>query len=399
MSAFDRSQYESQNDSFSKSNTLINSKYKASLFEQKILNIILAKLQHESFGHFFEDKESLVCEIRANELKHILNGNGGSFYSQLKPVAASMASKTIGFINDETKAFKYVALISYAEYVDGIFRVKFNDELKQYLSPSTQFTVLELKTILKYRSIYSLRLHELLLSRCYKRKRSGVGIHTQKEYDGKHFEIEMDLSELKLCLGVVNAESSVVQKALAGAKAPNYDRAVEKASEKSFTTWYEFRRKVLDVSIKEINDMDNGIHIEYEPMKAGKGAKVYAVRFFVDLGESQDTESIKNKNQEITEEKEFEVQFQVKSLIKEPISLKDIKAICDAADYDFNKIYQAYDVASASSTNITNLVGFIIKAIKEGYKTPVKKSKRNKFNNFDQREYDFDDFERRILEN
>ena len=58
MSAFDRSQYESQNDSFSKSNTLINSKYKASLFEQKILNIILAKLQHESFGHSFEDKES-----------------------------------------------------------------------------------------------------------------------------------------------------------------------------------------------------------------------------------------------------------------------------------------------------------------------------------------------------
>lgn len=172
MSVSNKNQYESKNDSFSKSNTLISSKYKASLFEQKILNIVLAKLQHESYNRSFDDSDSLICEIKANELKHILHTNGGSFYTQLKPVAASMASKTIGFINDETKTFKYVSLISYAEYVDGIFRVKFNDELKQYLSPTTQFTVLELKTILQYNSIYPLRLHELLLSRCYKKKES-----------------------------------------------------------------------------------------------------------------------------------------------------------------------------------------------------------------------------------
>lgn len=397
MAVSDIKKYEPQNDSFSKSNTLISSKYKASLFEQKILNIVLAKLQHDSYNHAFDDEESLICEIKANELKHILHTNGGSFYTQLKPVAASMTSKTIGFINDETKTFKYVSLISYAEYDNGIFRVKFNDELKQYLSPTTQFTVLELKTILQYSSIYPLRLHELLLSRCYKKKKSGVGVYTQTDYDGKHFVIDMDLSELKLCLGVVNAESYIVQKALAGSKSPDYDMAVEKASEKSFSTWYEFRRKVIDVSVREINKMDNGIHVEYEPMRAGKGGKVYAVKFFVELGNNKEEEKEKEiKTDELSEEQQFEVQFQVKSLIQESLTFKDIKAICDAANYDYNKIYKAYEVACASS-NISNLVGFMINAIKEDYSKPVQKKKENKFNNFNQREYDFDKMEKDLL--
>lgn len=389
--------YESRNDIFTKSNTLISSKYKASLFEQKILNVMLSKIQNESATRDFNDSESLICEIRASELKRIMNSHSGSFYSQLKPAAASMTSKTIGFINDETKMFKFVSLLSYAEYADGVFRVKFNDELKKYLSPTTQFTILELKTILQYNSIYALRLHELLLSRCYKRKRTGINKYIQSDSDGKHFVIELDLNELKLCLGVVNAESSIVQKALAGVKSPNYEKAVEKASEQSFATWYEFRRKVLNTGIKEINSLENGIHVEYEPMKGGTGGKVYAVRFFVDLIGNDEKEDITiDENDELTKEKEFEVQFQVKSLIKEPLSLKDIKAICDAANYEFDRIHKAYEVACASS-EITNFVGFMIKAIKDDYSSPIQIKRTNKFNNFEQREYDYNDVERKLL--
>lgn len=390
--------YESQNDLFSKSNSLISSKYKASLLEQKLLNIVLARLQQKNYIDKGE-ADGLVCEIRAKELKEMLGVTGGSFYAQLKPAAAAMTSRIIGFVNDEIESFKYISLITSAEYKDGIFTVKFNHELKKYLNPKTQFTMLELPVILKYRSLYSLRLHEILLSKCYKKKRVGVTKYTSKETDGRHYRVEISLSELKLSLGVVNAESYAVQRILNGSSAPDYDKAVEKASEKSFNTWYDFKKKVIEVAVKELNEVDNGITVSYEPMKAGKGGKVYGITFYVELIEKKsEKEQAENddKLHQLNEDEQFEVQFQVKTMIKESLTFKDIKAICDTAEYDIEKIKTAYRVAE-SSGNITNLVGFMVKAIKEGYSAPVRKKTKNKFNNFPQRDYDYDKLEKQLM--
>lgn len=390
--------YESQNDLFSKSNSLISSKYKASLLEQKLLNIVLARLQQKNYIDKGE-ADGLVCEIRAKELKEMLGVTGGSFYAQLKPAAAAMTSRIIGFVNDEIESFKYISLITSAEYKDGIFTVKFNHELKKYLNPKTQFTMLELPVILKYRSLYSLRLHEILLSKCYKKKRVGVTKYTSKETDGRHYRVEISLSELKLSLGVVNAESYAVQRILNGSSAPDYDKAVEKASEKSFNTWYDFKKKVIEVAVKELNEVDNGITVSYEPMKAGKGGKVYGITFYVELIEKKsekEQDENEDKPHQLNEDEQFEVQFQVKTMIKESLTFKDIKAICDTAEYDIEKIKTAYRVAE-SSGNITNLVGFMVKAIKEGYSAPVRKKTKNKFNNFPQRDYDYDKLEKQLM--
>ena len=108
---------------------------------------------------------------------------------------------------------------------------------------------------------------------------------------------------------------------------------------------------------------------------------------------------IKQQTHTLSEDEMFEVQFSVKSLIKENVTLKDIRALCNAAEYDFEKIKQAYEVAGTAG-DIKNLVGFMLKAIKDDYQAPVKKTKskkKNSFNNFEQRQYDFDDFERQLL--
>ena len=215
----------------------------------------------------------------------------------------------------------------------------------------------------------------------------------------------MGLSELKLSLGVVNAETSAVQKVLAGSPTPDYDKAVEKATEKSFSDWYEFRRKVIDVAVKEINEVENGTYVSYEPKKAGHGGKVYAIAFYVELGNKENEEEKKSeptikKSSQLSQEEQFELFFKVKTLIKEELSYDDMNAICKAAEYDIKKIEKAYMVASSSTSPIDNLVGFIIKAIKEDYDLPVKKEngkKQNKFNNFHQRDYDFDEYEKVLL--
>ena len=288
-----------------------------------------------------------------------------------------------------------------------MFTVKFNYELKKYLINEAPFTVLDLPIILSYRSVYSLRLHEILLSKCYKKKRPGVSHYTKRDSTEGKFKIDIGISELKLSLGVVNADSKAVKAILVDSAYPDYDKAVERASEKSFKDWYEFRRGVIDVAVKEINEVDNGTYVTYEANKAGQGGKVYSITFFVELGNKNvDNKNVEQsepgrskKSNEINEEKEFEVHCNVKAMIEENLSFKDIKAICKASNYDVEKIRNAYNIAQ-ETPNITNLVGFMIKAIQEEYTVPVKKKgrpKKNKFNNFDERQYNFDDLEKGIL--
>lgn len=393
--------YESHGDLFSKSNALIGSKYKATLVEQKLLNIVLSQLQRKQYEDAGENG-GLICTMTAAELRKMLGISGGGFYAQLKTAAAAMTARTIGFVNDDIQAFKYISLITSAEYMDGCLTVKFNYELKKYLTQDAPFTVLDLPIILSYHSVYALRLHEILLSKCYKKKRPGVSKYTKKESTDGHFKITIGLSELKLSLGVVNAESNAVRTVLNGSAIPDYDKAVEKATEKSFDEWYEFRRKVIDVAVKEINETDNGTMVSYTPLKGGKsGKKVNAIEFTVDLGNKKDIEKNEKKSVKeesvLSEDEMFELQYNVKTLIKEKISLKDIKTICKAANYDMDKIRQAYEIACESS-NVKNLVGFMIKAIQDEYMPPIhKEKKKNSFNNFEQRQYDFADFEREIL--
>ena len=197
----------------------------------------------------------------------MLGVTGGSFYTQLKTAAASMTSTTIGYVNDEIEAFKYMSVITSAEYKKGLFTVKFNYDLKKYLINEAPFTVLDLPIILSYRSVYSLRLHEILLSKCYKKKRPGVSHYTKRDSTEGKFKIDIGISELKLSLGVVNADSKAVKAILVDSAYPDYDKAVERASEKSFKDWYEFRRGVIDVAVKEINEVDNGTYVKMLTIK------------------------------------------------------------------------------------------------------------------------------------
>ena len=59
--------YESLDDSFKKANLLIESKYKASLVELKILDIVLARIQHKKYVTTDEKDGSTVCSIKASE--------------------------------------------------------------------------------------------------------------------------------------------------------------------------------------------------------------------------------------------------------------------------------------------------------------------------------------------
>lgn len=378
---------------YSKSNYLISAKYASSLLENKITAISLAKIQKKEY---VEDKNGrIVCRMTANELRRLLNANSGSFYSQLEPVAINMTSRIIGFSDPDRNGgmFDYISVVDRAKYENGIFSIFYNSDVKEYLSDfKANFTVLELPTMLKFKNVYSFRLYELLSSKSYYRK----GI--PKEMKTQIFKIEFHLSELKLNMGVVNAELDAVRKELNNKQAPNYDKAVEKSPEKKFNTWYEFKRGVLDVAIKEINEKTD-MKVSFSPLKGGRGAKVYGVEFIVDLtGKNVDSRQLPvETGQKLTEDEKLDLIVDAKMLLKE-FATKDVRIICEKADYNLEKIKQAYTLLKKQN-HVVNATGWMISCMKDGYAADTGTGGANgkRFTDFHQREYDYHQLELELL--
>ena len=81
----------------------------------------------------------------------------------------------------------------------------------------------------------------------------------------------------------VNSSYDRVQRVLKGSS-PDYDKAVEAAKEKTFARWGDFKDRVIDVAVNEINSMPEAcMNVSYELGKAGRGGKVYEVSFIVKL--------------------------------------------------------------------------------------------------------------------
>ena len=382
-----------KDDRYSKSNYLISAKYASSLLENKITAISLAKIQKKEY---VEDKNGrIVCNMTANVLRKLLNANAGSFYSQLEPVAINMTSRTIGFSDPSRNGgmFDYISVVDRARYENGVFSIFYNSDVKEYLSDfKANFTVLELPTMLKFKNVYSFRLYELLSSKSYYRK----GI--PKEKKTQVFKIDFNLSELKLNMGVVNAELDAVRKELNNRQAPNFDKAVEKSPEKKFNTWYEFKRGVLDVAIKEINEKTD-MKVTFSPLKGGRGAKVYGVEFIVDLtGRNVDTTKTEFLDKkEMSEDDKLDFIVDAKILLKE-FSTKDVRVICEKAEYDFEKIENAYRLLK-KQIDVENATGWMISCIKDGYDINKHNNmtSANGFANFHQREYDYEQLEMELL--
>ena len=369
---------------YSKSNFLISAKYRSSLLENKITAISLAKIQKSEYT---EENGCITCHIPASELKELLNGNDGSFYSQLEPVAQSMTSRSIGMSDPERGTFHYMAAITNADYENGVFTMRFNSEFKQYISNlKSNFTILELPVMLKFKSVYSFRLYELLTSKCYYPR--GV----KKIPDGV-FKINFNLSELKLSMGVVNAELDAVRRELNNKEKPDYDKAVEKSPEKRFNNWYEFRRRVLNVAVEEINEKTE-LTVDFEPAKGGRGGKVHGVTFYVQEKRSEFAEEIvEPEKRELSSDEKEEIIYEMGQLFApEGLRRNDIKAICEAANYDPAAIKSARDLL-LTNKNVDNIVGWLISCIKEGYVRNGFQQDRNtngtskgSFGDFEQRE-------------
>jgi plasmid replication initiation protein len=219
-----------------KSNELIQkSRFNLSVQEQKIILYMLSKIKPEDMElreQTFEIAE--FCKVCGMDL------DSGGNYKYIKDSIKSLSDKSVWvFINDRDEVLLRWINSAKISKKSGLVSVRISDDIKPYLLQlKDKFTQYELLYTLAMKSQYSIRIYELLKSYEYRR--------------GQAFDID----DLKRRLG-----------------AENYGR------------FADFKRKVLDISMREINELSD-LSVTYSLEKAGR--RFSKVSFNVKLKKNTD---------------------------------------------------------------------------------------------------------------
>lgn len=362
MKEKDRSRHYEDNKYIVRANTLIQAKYKTTLFENKVVMIAMTRIRENANGE-------LVSTIRASELKKYLNLKGENIYNALSVLSKQITHHSLFF--EDGRQFITFNIVHKAAYRNGVFYLYFDRALKKYIFDlKGDFTKIKRNSLLLMNNNYTYRIYEILSVYKYH-------LRTMQSYS-----VQFPLAELKCMVGVINTQEDAIQKML-NKSDPDYEKIESIAKEKMFNRWYDFSSRVLDVAKKELAEsFASEFTFEYRAVRAGRGGRVVAVDFTLYKNPKYDDRKVDEYsellNRVVGEEQlslpgvgfDFVVDLtlinDLDELIEEPMSRKDKIMLLTAAENDLDKIKKAYALAKEQDY-IRSLSGWLKKAITEGW--------------------------------
>jgi plasmid replication initiation protein len=310
-----------------KSNILIESTYKLSLQEQRILLIMASKVQPN-------DETLKTYRFRAKDFIEIVgNKKGTGFYSYLKEIVNGLQTKILT-IKEKGKQRNYNWVItSIYEENEGYITLQFHPSLKYlFLELKEKFTSYQLENVVRLNSVYSIRIYELLKQYERLRKR------------------ELTLEELRHFL------------------------AIEPTKYKQYG---HFKSKVLAVAQKEINNKTD-IRFEFVELKTGR--KVTSIEFIITSSPAMnEANAAKEKklesNQELLklEDNKNSIQNDLENLGVKPEKIEWLLS-------EFTKEHLERNIKYTQDRSVTGEVtyphSYVVKAIQKDYAKLSQESKR-----------------------
>jgi len=329
---------------------IMNSSYDLSLEEQKIILTLASMVQPN-------DEDFKPYKFKISEFMELLGVEDKSKYTEIPKITKELMKKV--FEIQEGKALIQTAWLSGAKYEkgSGMVELTFSSYLKPYmLKLNTMFTQYKLANILSMKSKYSPRIYELL--KCNEFKKQGY--------------IEIEIEDLRKLLKAENVY-------------PKYN---------------DFKRYIIERTQKELKKISD-INFEFEEIKTGR--KVTSLKFYIHSNKSRPInkptalEEISATTTEPESKETFKGIEQIVNLMADKnISPSEAIKIYKSGNGDMDNIAKVYNYCKNKETD--NFVGYIIKMVKPGeFVEPKKNSNKNNFNSFEQRNYDFDDLERKLL--
>lgn len=138
------------------SNALIHARYEMTMLQKKLLLMLISKIRRE-------DDDFKVYKIRVKDFKGTAGLSSTQIYSKLKKATEGLLG-IVFKIKKETGELQ-ISILSSAEYFKGrgLMELCFDPKLKPYLLQlQKQFTQIPIKQVMTLRSVYSIRLFEML---------------------------------------------------------------------------------------------------------------------------------------------------------------------------------------------------------------------------------------------
>ena len=285
-----------------------------------------------------QDDDNVEYSIDINKYKMLYNiKDKNNVYGDLKKAVKSFEGKGFLIVDKEKNEEIYYSWFSKIHYKnrEGTIVLKIDSELKNLFLEVKKRIYYHIKYTLNFNCIYSKRFYYYL-----------------KSYEDTGWRID------------------------------NLDALREKLQcPRSYKKYSDFRRFALEPAHEEINS-NSDIKFKYEEVKTGN--KVTALKFSIKSARGEELAIDRVEDSEITA---------VQNIFLNDITPLEARKILDVASGDIELIKEKYKIAN-SQGNIKNIVGWAIKAIKDNYSP---KTKQSAFNDYEQRSYDFEDLEKKLL--
>ncbi len=375
--------------SYKKSNELINAMGKGTALSQKLFAIGMQNIT-------VDKTNNVVATIYGSELRKMFNSSSGSLYEHIEALCdrqikgATIFDWNLLMKDKENGKIEAHQVVTDASFKDGTLVLRYNNSLTdKIVNLQKNYTVLSLSDTLSLKSVYSLRLYEMLKS-AFDYKKA-----VTKEAGEQAFDY--NLTELKLELGIINSGGSKEIKSELEKEYPNYDR-IDELAEKTGQTKYKeykiFNRNVLS-KVKEELNKKTSLNIDYEPIKSGR--KTVGIRFFVNQ-----KETVKATNNNLPIINKDEILDELIEILHSDFKVKEIREIAEFAEYNIDKIKKSYEYMQSYEKTIEIPIAFIKECIKNEYYLNKAKpmQPKNSFNNFEQStDNNFEELEKILLDN
>ena len=319
---------------------------------QKLLAI---SLEHISV----DDTNNVVSTIYSSELKKLFNTDSGYLFThiveacQRKSGRPSLFDWQVLLLDERAKKLQAHAVVTDAMFEDGRLTIRYNNSLTdKIIDLKSNYTILSLAETMRMSSAYSLRLLEILKSRHdHETGRS--------KSQGAH-RFYYDLIELKMELGIVDAEPYKKIREELAKPYPDYRKVEEMCIEEKcnrYPSYSDFKNRILSKIVKEINEKSM-LSVEFSEVRERR--KVVGIEFYVEKRIPEEKAPLRKRDKS-------EILDRVSDLTGRYLKTSEILDICEYADYDYERIKEAWNYLKGYKKEIENPVGFLKAAIRDGY--------------------------------
>jgi len=318
---------------------LIACNYDLSLQEQKIILTLASMVQPQ-------DTEFKEYEFKIKEFMELLCVQDKSKYVEVPRITKDLMKKV--FEIKEGNDTIQLAWLSSARYRNGEGTVilKFDSNLKPYMLELKElYTSYKIDNVLSLKSKYSIRIYEILKSNLFKN------------------QVTIELEELKNMVG---------------------------AKEKAYNIYNNVKNRILTQAQKELKEKTD-INFTYEELKTGR--KVTSIKFNIISNKNKAKNEIAVASEDSQQDLDLIKQVQA-IFYKHSITGLEARCVLKDANTNIDLIKQCYDYLLTK--DIDNVVGYARKLVR-GFNEPQENTKPSTFNDYEQRVYNFEELEKKLL--